>query len=121
MSGNMDLHRKWSYGIGKNEWELPRTTMWKNLLITPFPANFGIRRWITWHKPQARPSHAPLTERPPIFTTNRLAALQHLPQDGDALRRAVDIRLELRNPLFLLGQFEELHRSLREAEAIAEV
>jgi tetratricopeptide (TPR) repeat protein len=36
------------------------------------------------------------------------------------LRRAVDIRLELRNPLFLLGQFEELHRSLREAEAIAQ-
>ncbi|TMA92389.1 MAG: hypothetical protein E6J74_20505 [Deltaproteobacteria bacterium] len=54
------------------------------------------------------------------FYYSSLAALQHLPQDGDALRRAVDVRLELRNPLFLLGQFEELHRSLREAEAIAE-
>jgi class 3 adenylate cyclase/tetratricopeptide (TPR) repeat protein len=49
-----------------------------------------------------------------------LAALQHLPQDMDALRRAVDIRLELRNPLFLLGQFDELHSNLRAAEAIAE-
>jgi class 3 adenylate cyclase/tetratricopeptide (TPR) repeat protein len=49
-----------------------------------------------------------------------LAALQHLPQDDDRLRRAVDIRLELRNPLFLLGQFDDLHRNLREAESIAE-
>jgi class 3 adenylate cyclase/tetratricopeptide (TPR) repeat protein len=54
------------------------------------------------------------------FYYSSLAALQHMPQDGNALRRAVDVRLELRNPLFLLGQFEELHRSLREAEAIAE-
>ena len=54
------------------------------------------------------------------FYYKSLVALQHLPQDGDALRRAVDIRLELRNPLFLLGRFEELYRSLREAEAIAE-
>lgn len=54
------------------------------------------------------------------FYYSSLAALQHLPQDGHALGRAVDVRLELRNPLFLLGQFEELHRSLREAEAIAE-
>jgi class 3 adenylate cyclase/tetratricopeptide (TPR) repeat protein len=54
------------------------------------------------------------------FYHSSLAALQHLPQDDDALRRALDVRLELRNPLFLLGQFEELHRSLREAEAIAE-
>ena len=49
-----------------------------------------------------------------------LAALQHLPQDIDALRHAIDIRLELRNPLFLLGQFDELHDNLRKAEAIAE-
>jgi predicted ATPase/class 3 adenylate cyclase len=54
------------------------------------------------------------------FYYSSLVALQHLPQDDEALRRAVDVRLELRNPLFLLGQFEELHRSLREAEAIAE-
>ena len=54
------------------------------------------------------------------FYSSCLAAIQHLPQTGDILRRAVDIRLELRNPLFLLGQFEELHRSLREAEIIAE-
>ena len=54
------------------------------------------------------------------FYYSSLAALQHLPQEGDVSRRAVDVRLELRNPLFLLGQFEELHRNLREAEAIAE-
>ena len=46
--------------------------------------------------------------------------MERLPQDDEGLRRAVDVRLELRNPLFLLGQFEELHRSLREAEAVAE-
>jgi class 3 adenylate cyclase/tetratricopeptide (TPR) repeat protein len=54
------------------------------------------------------------------FYYGSLAALQHLPQEANALRRAVDVRLELRNPLFLLGQFEELQRNLREAEAIAE-
>ncbi len=54
------------------------------------------------------------------FYFSSLAALQHLPQDGDALRRAVDVRLELRNPLFLLGEFAAVQRGLREAEAIAE-
>ncbi|HWX76695.1 MAG TPA: AAA family ATPase, partial [Candidatus Acidoferrales bacterium] len=54
------------------------------------------------------------------FYYNSLAALRHLPENADTLRRAVDIRLELRNPLFLLGHFEELHRNLREAEVIAE-
>jgi class 3 adenylate cyclase/tetratricopeptide (TPR) repeat protein len=54
------------------------------------------------------------------FYYGSLAALQHLPQGIDALRREVDIRLELRNPLFLLGQLEELHRNLTQAEAIAE-
>jgi class 3 adenylate cyclase/tetratricopeptide (TPR) repeat protein len=54
------------------------------------------------------------------FYQNSLTALEHLPRDIEVLRRAVDIRLELRNPLFLLGQFDELHRSLREAEALAE-
>ena len=54
------------------------------------------------------------------FYCSSLAALERLPQDDEGLRRAVDVRLELRNPLFLLGQFEELHRSLREAEAVAE-
>jgi class 3 adenylate cyclase/tetratricopeptide (TPR) repeat protein len=49
-----------------------------------------------------------------------LVALQHLPQDNTALGRELDIRLELRNPLFLLGEFDELHQSLRAAEAIAE-
>jgi class 3 adenylate cyclase/tetratricopeptide (TPR) repeat protein len=49
-----------------------------------------------------------------------LAGLQHLPQDDDALRRAIDLRLELRNPLFLLGRFEEVHCLLREAESIAQ-
>jgi class 3 adenylate cyclase/tetratricopeptide (TPR) repeat protein len=54
------------------------------------------------------------------FYHRSLSALQYLPQEADALRRAVDVRLKLRNPLFLLGEFEELHRSLREAEAFAE-
>ena len=51
---------------------------------------------------------------------NGLAALQHLPQSDVALRRELDLRLELRNPLFLLGEFEELHRNLHQAEVIAE-
>jgi tetratricopeptide (TPR) repeat protein len=54
------------------------------------------------------------------FFQNALTALEHLPRDVEVLRRAIDIRLDLRNPLFLLGQFDDLHRSLREAEAIAE-
>ena len=51
---------------------------------------------------------------------NALTALQHLPQGDVSLRRELDLRLDLRNPLFLLGEFEELHRNLRQAEMLAE-
>jgi tetratricopeptide (TPR) repeat protein len=51
---------------------------------------------------------------------NALTALQHLPHGDVSLRRELDLRLELRNPLFLLGEFEELYRNLNQAELIAD-
>ena len=68
------------------------------------------------HKAAARSANRAAVD----FYDRSLAALEHLPQGIEALRREVDIRLELRNPLFLLGQLEELHLNLTQAEAIAE-
>jgi class 3 adenylate cyclase/tetratricopeptide (TPR) repeat protein len=54
------------------------------------------------------------------FYKTGLKALERLPLTRENLQRAVDIRLELRNPLYFLSDFDELHRCLREAESIAE-
>jgi class 3 adenylate cyclase/tetratricopeptide (TPR) repeat protein len=54
------------------------------------------------------------------FFQTGLRALEHLPQSRSNLQQAVDLRLELRNPLYFLSEFDELHRCLREAESIAQ-
>jgi class 3 adenylate cyclase/tetratricopeptide (TPR) repeat protein len=54
------------------------------------------------------------------FFRTGLRALEHLPQSRANLQQAVDLRLELRNPLYFLSEFDELHRCLREAESIAQ-
>jgi tetratricopeptide (TPR) repeat protein len=54
------------------------------------------------------------------FFQTGLNALEHLPQSRANLQQAVDLRLELRNPLYFLSEFDELHRRLREAESIAQ-
>jgi class 3 adenylate cyclase/tetratricopeptide (TPR) repeat protein len=54
------------------------------------------------------------------FFQTGLKALEHLPQSRANLQQAVDLRLELRNPLYFLSEFDELHRRLREAESIAQ-
>lgn len=54
------------------------------------------------------------------FFQTALRCLEHLPQTQATLQQAVDLRLALRNPLFLLGEFERLYLCLHEAEAIAE-
>ena len=55
-----------------------------------------------------------------LFFERALIALQKWPDSRAKLEHTIDLRLELRNPLFLLGQFDELHRSLIEAESIAD-
>jgi class 3 adenylate cyclase/tetratricopeptide (TPR) repeat protein len=54
------------------------------------------------------------------FFQTGLRALEHLPQSRANLQQAVDLRLELRNSLYFLSEFDELHRCLREAESIAQ-
>ena len=54
------------------------------------------------------------------FFRTGLRALEHLPQSRANLQRAVDLRLDLRNPLYFLSEFDELHSCLREAESIAQ-
>jgi class 3 adenylate cyclase/tetratricopeptide (TPR) repeat protein len=48
-----------------------------------------------------------------------LVALRHLPQGPATLKRAVAIRLTLRDALWSLGRIRQLHHHLQEAEAIA--
>jgi tetratricopeptide (TPR) repeat protein len=49
-----------------------------------------------------------------------LVALQHLPESRDTLEQAIDLRLDLRNSLFLLGELGQVIGYLRAAETLAE-
>ncbi len=55
------------------------------------------------------------------FLDEALAALGHLPRSPDVLRRAIDLRLDLRASLNPIGEMARLHEHLREAEALAEL
>ncbi len=48
-----------------------------------------------------------------------LAALGHLPQSRETIERSIDLRLDLRPPLFQLGRLDEVLAVSREAERIA--
>src|SRR5262249_21901222 len=49
-----------------------------------------------------------------------LGALQHLPDSHDTRVQAIDLRLDLRNSLWTLGELERLFTNLQEAEVLAE-
>jgi class 3 adenylate cyclase/tetratricopeptide (TPR) repeat protein len=49
-----------------------------------------------------------------------IRAVGHLPAGREAFELAVDLRLELRNPLLALGALDRIAASLREAEPVAE-
>jgi class 3 adenylate cyclase len=49
-----------------------------------------------------------------------LVTLQHLPETYDTLTQAIDLRLELRNPLLAFGELDRILTYLREAETFAE-
>jgi predicted ATPase/class 3 adenylate cyclase len=55
-----------------------------------------------------------------VFFERALDALTRLPDGFEKLEQAVDLRLELRNALFLSGEFKRLYRYLQEAESFAE-
>ena len=48
-----------------------------------------------------------------------LKAVQHLPEQGDTLEQAIDLRLALRSALFPSGDLGRILAALREAEALA--
>src|SRR5262249_51375971 len=50
-----------------------------------------------------------------------LAALEHLPEQRELREQAIDLRLDLRNAHFVLGQLEHILHDLRAAETLAEV
>jgi class 3 adenylate cyclase/tetratricopeptide (TPR) repeat protein len=54
------------------------------------------------------------------FFDQAMRALGQLPQTDEVLREAVDLRFDLRTPLFRLGQVGVLFDRLREAETIAQ-
>jgi class 3 adenylate cyclase/tetratricopeptide (TPR) repeat protein len=53
------------------------------------------------------------------YMEQALAALQHLPQSHDTLAQAIDLRIDLRQSLYPLGEFGRVLDYLREAEALA--
>jgi predicted ATPase/class 3 adenylate cyclase len=53
------------------------------------------------------------------YLEQALAALQHLPESPDTLAQAIDLRIDLRQALYPLGEFGRVLDYLREAEALA--
>ena len=49
-----------------------------------------------------------------------LAATEHLPQTREAIEQAIDVRLDLRNAIHMLGEVERGQGLMREAESLAE-
>ena len=49
-----------------------------------------------------------------------LVALQHLPQSPDLMEQAIDVRFELRDCLFVLGEHDRIFTYLQEAEVLAQ-
>jgi class 3 adenylate cyclase/tetratricopeptide (TPR) repeat protein len=49
-----------------------------------------------------------------------LAALAHLPESGEMVEQAIDLRLDLRNSLHAIGEFPRTIEFLRQAERLAE-
>jgi tetratricopeptide (TPR) repeat protein len=54
------------------------------------------------------------------FLKRALESLGKLNKNRQNVEQAIDIRLDLRNALFLIGEFEPLYNYLREAESLAE-
>ena len=50
-----------------------------------------------------------------------LYALERVPESREKLERCVDVRLDLRNALFLVGEFERIRDCLAEAQRLAEI
>ena len=55
-----------------------------------------------------------------VFLEQALAARKHLPETRETQELAVDLRLDLRQALLPLGEFEAIMNHLRQAETIAE-
>jgi class 3 adenylate cyclase/tetratricopeptide (TPR) repeat protein len=53
------------------------------------------------------------------YLEQALAALAHLPETRETLEQAIDLRFELRNSLFPLGEVEAMLTCLRDAERLA--
>jgi predicted ATPase len=54
------------------------------------------------------------------FFEQALGALQHLPESRDAIEQAIDLRFDLRNALFPLGDHGPILDHLRQAETLAQ-
>ena len=55
------------------------------------------------------------------FFEQALAALSHLPETRENLERAIDVRFDLRNSLYPLGEFDRILDHMDKAERIAQV
>ncbi len=66
-------------------------------------------------KAAARSAHREAT----AYFEQGLAALTHLPERRETLEQAIDLRLDLRNSLYPLGQLERMFAYLHEAETFA--
>ena len=53
------------------------------------------------------------------YLEQALATLEHLPETREGLEQAIDLRFDLRNSLFPLGEFERILGCLRDAESLA--
>ena len=86
----------------------------------PCGARCGTRPWRTAGRPGRRPWRARPSGRRWRTSSRRWRPSTHLPESRDTREQAIDLRLDLRNALFALGELGRILDHLREAEALAE-
>ena len=85
----------------------------------PCEVRSGTRPWRTVGRPGPRRWRVRPSERS-WCAEQAFAALRHLPESRATQEQAIDLRLDLRNALWALGELRQMLDHLREAAALAE-
>ena len=72
-------------------------------------------------KPEPGPRADPALREATAYFEQAVKALAHLPESADTLREAIDLRVELRQALFPLGEMDRGFEYLHQAETLAVV
>jgi len=86
---------------------LPHDQFGKNLRITPSMENSADKAIVYLKETGAKAVSLSSFRNAVLYFEQALEALRHLRKTSDNLRNAVDVRIDIRNALFILGDFRQ--------------